>query len=245
MLRIILIPLLFAQSAEFEVASIRLRQGHEFRPSELMVSSSLVRLRGYTIFGLVMDAFNIKDYQLRFENVAKAEDVYDDQYDISARTPGDGVPEITDVRRRLLNLLTERFQMRFHREMKETPVDRLEVGKGGLRLTKSAGAGPCVAKTRLAPDGRNDLLTFTACTLDEVAESLGHLEDRPVVDGTGVAGRFDFQLVAIPEGGARRGGDAADISPITAVRDLGLRLVPQKASVEIVVIDHVEKPSGN
>ena len=75
--------------AAFEVASIRQHQTSAIRNGPLTVSSPLIRLEGYTVFGLVMDAYDLKDYQLRFGAVASSEEIYGAMYDIVARVPGD------------------------------------------------------------------------------------------------------------------------------------------------------------
>ncbi len=65
------------------------------------------------------------------------------------------------------------------------------------------------------------------------------------MDKTGLTGRYDITMFATPDFKMRNSSDPGDISPLDAVRKLGLRLEPQKAAVEILVVDHVEKPSDN
>jgi uncharacterized protein (TIGR03435 family) len=106
------------------------------------------------------------------------------------------------------------------------------------------------------PDGLN----LHAATLDQFAGNLSHLiaMDRPVVNKTGIAGIFDFHLVFVPGdnmptasfGGnspAEATGKASTGSSIfTAMQEqLGLKLTPAKAPGTFLVIDRVEKPSGN
>jgi uncharacterized protein (TIGR03435 family) len=69
--------------------------------------------------------------------------------------------------------------------------------------------------------------------------------DRPVLDKTGLTGTYDIRLTYTPENRMSRGPEPdLDVSIFTAVQEqLGLRLVQQKADVEILVVDHVEKPS--
>jgi uncharacterized protein (TIGR03435 family) len=69
--------------------------------------------------------------------------------------------------------------------------------------------------------------------------------ERPVLDRTGLTGKYDFSLVAIPEYRTRSASEAADISAVTAVRELGLKLTPAKDRVDIVCVDRLEKPGGN
>lgn len=68
----------------FEVASVKPHQGTVQRTGPLAVSGTLIRLQGYTIFGLVMDAYNLRDFQLTFSPAARRVDAFDTMYDISA-----------------------------------------------------------------------------------------------------------------------------------------------------------------
>ncbi len=229
----------------FEVASVRESRGGVFRSGPLTVSGPFIRLEGYTIFGLVMDAYHVRDFQVKISPGIAKDDVLDRTYDIVARAPGAAAPPIEDVRIMLQNLLAARFHLVVRREPADMPVYALTVARGGAKLAPSA-AAPCRLRTALASDGRNNEDVFSGCPIERLAERLGNLMgDRPVVDHTGLDGRYDFRLVAIPEFRTRTRSTPADIDPVTAVSELGLRLVPQKAPVELVVIDHVEKLAEN
>jgi uncharacterized protein (TIGR03435 family) len=71
------------------------------------------------------------------------------------------------------------------------------------------------------------------------------MHDRPVLDQTGLTGKYDFRLLLTPEYRSRNQSNPADVSPVTAAGELGLRLAPQQAQIEIQVVDHMEKPTGN
>ena len=107
------IALTLAQQPAFEVASVRQYKGQGHRLGPLTVTGPLIRLEGYTIFALVLDAYHLRDFQLDFGK-AKPEDVTDTIYDISAHAPGDGVPRLDDVRAMLRTLLADRFKLRTH-----------------------------------------------------------------------------------------------------------------------------------
>lgn len=229
----------------FEVTSVRLHKGLEIRSGPLTVSSRLITMRGYTIFGLVMDAWHLKDYQLAFGKVARPEDIYDTMYDISATAPGPDVPGIEQTRAMLQALLLDRFRLKVHHETKEMPVYALVLStKNGPRLKLSSGK-ECSVRLALATDGRNNEETFSGCSIERLADRLTNLlGDRPVVDHTGLAGIYDFRLVALPEY-RNRNPNPADVSAFTAVGDLGLRLVSQREKINILAVDHFEKPSPN
>ena len=81
----------------------------------------------------------------------------------------------------------------------------------------------------------------------EIADGLAHTSlDRPVVDQTGLTGRFDVRLSWTPDNARAAENPNAPPEIFTAIQDqLGLRLVSTKALVDVLVIDHVEKPSAN
>jgi len=242
---------LFAQSeparATFEVASVRPHRGSGVRSGPLYtVSSPLIRLEGYTVFGLILDAWNLRDFQIAVAPAVSKEDIYNTLYDIVARAPGEGVPDMDRVRAMLRSLLADRFQLRVHRETKEMPVYALQVGKKGARLKASAPGGQCSLHVGLASDGRNDEETFSSCPIERLADRIrGKIGDRPVLDQTGLKGLYDMRLVAVPEFRARGQSDPVDIDAIAAVGELGLKLVAQKAAVDIVVVDSLGKPTEN
>jgi uncharacterized protein (TIGR03435 family) len=236
----------------FEAASVRLHRltgppdVPVMRNGPLAVSSSLIRLEGYTIYGLVMDGWNLRDFQISLAPGIRTEDVADTMYDIVARAPGAGVPRMEEVRAMLRSLLIERFQLRVHPGSKEWPVYELRAAKGGPRLKASQSGGPCAVRTRLAADGRNNDETFSNCGTERLADEIGHLiRDRPVIDETGIEGQYDFRLIAIPDYRTRDRSEAVDIDPRAAVRALGLRLAPAKARIDMLVIDSLGKLTEN
>ena len=229
----------------FEVSSVRKHQGYVARTEPFAVSG-LIRLEGYTVFALVMEAYHLRDFQLKFAAAAPEDDFFDTQYDIFARAPGERPPSLDDARVMLQSLLADRFKLKVHRETKEMPVYALQVGKKGPKLKSSSADGTCAVKSGLAGDGRNREDLFTNCPIARLADRLGNLmESRPVLDQTGLKGQYDFRLVAIPEYKTRKQTDAVDISPEAAVAELGLKLVSQKARIEIVTVDHLETPTEN
>lgn len=235
-----------AAHTRFEVASVRPSKGNVFRRGPLTVADPLIRLEGYTVFGLLMDAYHVRDFQLKLSAPVPPEDIVDRMYDIVARTPGAGTPKIEDVRVMLQNLLADRFHLQVHHETKVMPVYALTVVRESARLKASASAAECSVRTRLASDGRNNQETFAGCPIERLADVLRNLtSDRPVLDETGLGGRYDFQLVAIPQYRARGGSDPADIDPIAAVAELGLKLVSKRAPVDMIVVDHLERPAEN
>ena len=147
------------------------------------------------------------------------------------------------------SLLADRFKLKVHFEKREMPVYALVVAKGGPKLTP-AEIGES-SKLFSAPTDRGNKITAEAVTLDDFANSpLLRTGGRLVIDQTGLKGTYDFTLesgpdrTVAPDTAQEGGGDAPSF--FTAIQEqLGLRLVPTKAPVEVIVIDHIEKPSEN
>jgi uncharacterized protein (TIGR03435 family) len=178
-----------------------------------------------------------------------------DRYDIVGETPGESRPANEQIQSMFRTLLADRFKLTFHREQKELSIYNLVVGKSGPKIKEST-AGPDKEPSLLihgSPPGgavlpaRNGTMAMFASLLQRV------VMDRPVVDKTGLIGRYDFDLEFAVDGtrlgGADRppGGADSEIKPdiFTAIQKLGLRLESTKARVEVLVIDHAERPDGN
>lgn len=178
-----------------------------------------------------------------------------DKYDIAAVPDGEGTPSHEQLRTMVQKLLTERFKLTFHRDKKELAVYVLTVGKDGPKnVTKSESPAPGFSiPIRPAPGGvamsvRNGTMTNFA-----VFGLQGAVVDRPVLDRTNLTDRFDFTLTWAPDDsqfGGRMPPPAAIPNPppglFTAIQEqLGLKLDAVKAPADVIVIDHVEKPSEN
>jgi len=141
------------------------------------------------------------------------------------------------------SLLADRFKLKVHFETREMPAYALVVAKGGAKLTPAKDG----EVSRLSMAGNE--MTAMATTLDQWIHS-PFLNGREVVDQTGLKGTYDFTLTwgseRLSAAGAGQEGGTDAPSLFTAVQEqLGLRLVPTKAPVEVIVIDHIEKPSEN
>jgi uncharacterized protein (TIGR03435 family) len=181
------------------------------------------------------------------------------RYDVEAEA-AEPVPE-AELKRMLQSLLAERFQLALHRETREMPGYTLVIAKRGPKL-----------KEAKADEERKGLwqlgggpLTGQAASMQMLAQVLaGHL-GRPISDGTGLTGAYDFTLTWTPDeseqGGLQsalanlppevaaqlsRNRDPNAPSLFTALQEqIGLRLEPQKKPVDVLVIDHAEQPSAN
>jgi len=157
-------------------------------------------------------------------------------------------------------LLEERFNLQVHHDTKELPVYFLVIAKNGLKLQESK-PSPNDKHSENGSWGGGGLrdgvttVTATYVPIEQLASQLTNIVHRKVLDNTGLTGRFDLTLRYTPEyialqspsAGAPEGQQVpASVSIFTAVQEqLGLKLESGKSLVEIIVIDHIEKPSGN
>ena len=229
----------YAQSAvvpRFEVAAIK-PSNADPGASGIHTANGRLTANNVTLKRCIMGAYAVGPNQIfggpdwldsdRFEITAKAE-----------QRVGDGV-----LMTMLQTLLADRFQLVLHREAKPIEAYVLEVAKNGPKLEKGDAQG---AKTN---NGRGEIVARNA-TMDRLAEILSRQIDLPVMNHTGLEGVFNFRLQWTPENASPpKPADGAVIegpSLFTAIQEqLGLRLHAQKVPVEVLVIDHVEKPSEN
>jgi bla regulator protein blaR1 len=179
-------------------------------------------------------------------------------------------PQAEPVRQHMLQvLLADRLKLTTHRETKELPIYSLVVAKGGSKLHE-AKPGDTYPNGIKGPDGRpvppgshfmrmgRGELTAQGLGMDDIAHLLTRQTGRTVVDNTGLKGNYDFtlhwtpdQIAPTPNGPGSAGPDSSTSSEsgpsiFTAIQEqLGLKLESQKGPVEILVIDHVERPSEN
>lgn len=226
----------------FEVASVR---RHEGPTPNIGVSTNGQTLdAAASPFLLIMDAYNLKYHQI---SAASRSWLIGEVYDVVAMAGGDHPPTRDEFRKMLQALLAERFQLRFHHEMKEMAVYALVAGPRGSKLKPSA--PDAVSMGRAIVQGRNYVVSFPKATMDNVINAItGAFVDRPVVDHTGLTGTYDLTLTYTPDIPANRRGepDPNDINIFTAVQEqLGLKLEPRREMVDTLIIDSIEKPSDN
>jgi uncharacterized protein (TIGR03435 family) len=136
----------------------------------------------------------------------------------------------------LQRFLAERFKLVAHRETQERKGYALVLAKSGPKM-KAAKDGPPLA-TAVRPDS----VLARSVEMDTFARMLGNapgLVGQPVVNETGLAGTYEFTMTFAPEGST----DSSLPSVFTALEEqLGLKLEPRTVPVEMLVIDHVERP---
>ena len=143
--------------------------------------------------------------------------------------------------------------MRVHRETKQLPVFLLVVAKGGPKLKIGTNSSGDSGGLRPGPG----FLAGNQIGVPFLAQTLSQIVGRPILDRTGLNGKYDFQLTWTPDESSANGPLGGPASPLTAAdpdspniytalqEQLGLKLDSSKGPVQVIVLDHVEKPSAN
>jgi uncharacterized protein (TIGR03435 family) len=242
-------PMAADANPSFEVATIK--------PSDPNVPGDWFRVNGrnfsthnISLAGLIKFAYGVHGKQ-----ILNAPDWMDhDTYDIAAVPDGEGQPSDKQWKGMLQKLMAERFKLTFHQDKRELAVFALTVGKDGPKnMVENTGGGSLPGMFfRGTPGGI--MLPANNATMKDFTGLLQEVVlDKPVVDQTGLKGRYDFTLKWAPDDSQFGGhvpppSDAADAPPnlFTAVQEqIGLKIESTKAMVDVMVMDHVEKPSAN
>ena len=195
--------------------------------------------------------------------------IHSERYEIDARA--DGHPSILMMEGPMMQtILEDRFRLKLHRETRQGAVYELTLGKGSPKL-KPLKVGSCIpvvlgsplpqltegqrlCRSVVSPRGSVDL---DGGTLSTLASLLSMVLGRPVIDRTGITGYFEIHLAFTPddsaatrpvttEPGAPVAGAPDNPSLFQAIQEqLGLRLASAKGPVDVLVIDHIERPSEN
>jgi uncharacterized protein (TIGR03435 family) len=232
----------------FEVASIK--------PSPIGGRMTLGSLAGgkltahaIDIKTLIRAAYRVQDFQI-------SGSAFDSQrYDIEAK--GDPAASAVDTRLMLQALLADRFHLKVRHDTKEVPAYKLVLANGRTtKMTKADGTGCDPEPSPANPCGRiHDagayVLVGEKVSMPLFVTALGSLLSDTVVDQTGLDGVYDFKLDLGHAGFSPTPGSATNqMDGVTAVMaalpdQLGLKLERTKSTVEILVIERVERPSAN
>jgi uncharacterized protein (TIGR03435 family) len=135
-------------------------------------------------------------------------------------------------------MLADRFALKAHRETRDLPIYELTVAKGGSKMKKTAADG--FGGNAKYASGK---VTAREISVEALAANLSFTVGRKIVNKTGLEGGYDFTLDYAPDG-----ADASDPRPsiFTALEEqLGLKLEPARGPVDVIVVDHIERPSAN
>jgi uncharacterized protein (TIGR03435 family) len=243
---------LFAQPAakrpSFELASVRLNTVNG--PTDIVPrrSGDRVSMHNTQLGSIVGYAYHLTNLGLELEGNYRLPDGWN-WYDIEAIAPGS--PGDDELRLMFQTLLEDRFKLSVHRETKQGFIYDLVIGKGGSKLK------PAAPEIQVTVDGKpihagavgvvggldGPHLVGNGATAEQLASSLIGQLKAVVRDRTGLVGTFSYNVVFARD-------DPSDLSGLPTLesalqQELGLRLEKNKGTVEVLVVDHVEKPTPN
>lgn len=224
--------------ATFAVASIRpSSEAVKFeRDGKTDVTPVSLHMRDVTVQTCIKWAYGLQRAQ-----VVGSDELEQTHYDIEARTDEPVKPE--KMRLMMQALLAERFRLKFHREQKEMRRYAMVVLPTGIKNMKQSAPGAEVYRQNSARG-----TVARSMTMQEWADFLAGPLETPVVDKTGLAGAYDFSIdftPYLPKDQVPMQQDPGYIVNITLQGEIGLKLEPGKGPVEVMVVDHLEKPSEN
>jgi uncharacterized protein (TIGR03435 family) len=244
-------PLPESTKPEFEVATIKPTRASPRVVPGFNVTASELRSPNISVAGLITFAFELHLKQVSgLPGWAESEG-----YEIVAKLPQGGNPSDSQLRAMLQHLLQSRFGLSFHMEKRELSVYAIGIGKNGpagVKMATNTAGGLRMGTRGVAR------VNFQGATMGALAAQLQlRVLDRPVIDQTGLEGRYDFTLDWRPDefqfpafSPAQRAAVQANNDALpdlfTAFQEqLGLKLEATKAPAPVLVIDKISKPSEN
>jgi uncharacterized protein (TIGR03435 family) len=232
----------------FEVATIKPSLPDEQR--SVVVQGTRLVTADTSLVDLMMFAYSVHSLEI----MNGPEWLKTEKFDVVVQPSLPGRPSSAQMRSIVQKLLADRFKLAFHHAQRELPVYRIVTAKGGPKLTPTTKEEQ---GTNTAAIGFGEgLMTVSNATLNEFASLMQRYVrlDRPIVDHTGIAGKYDFKLSWTPDFSQfdgtspwpARTGESDPPTLYTAIQEqLGLKLEATREPADVLVIDHVEKPSEN
>jgi uncharacterized protein (TIGR03435 family) len=224
----------------WEVATVRpsdpddKNQSFDVRGRHIVVENQPVEM-------MLLVAYGVQKSQI----VGAPEWVRSERFTVDGVPDVDGQPNVRQIQSLLQKLLTERFGIKLHHEQREMPVYALTVAKGGTKMTPSTGDPNGLPSEHGGGGGNIRNFHFTNTSMQDLALFMLVEVDRPVVDHTGVQGRYDFPL-KFSKDDVNTPDPEAPPRIFTAIQEqVGLKFEPVRAPADVIVIDKIERPSAN
>lgn len=243
LLAMLLCAPLVAQEPTFDVVSIRPSAPDDWNMS--MTLHDGVLTSNLFLKSLITSAYGVREGQI----YGLPEWAESARYNVHAKVL-DADPKrfnnMTKEQRRdlMASLLTERFHLRAHKETRILPRYELQLEKDGPKFAASHN-DPAVSGIAPKVEYREGSLRATSVFMLMLVSCVEENVDRPVVDLTGLTGRYDFTLRWTPEDKPTTAPDAPPTLFTALHEQLGLRLHANKGPVEVLVVDHIDQPDAN
>jgi uncharacterized protein (TIGR03435 family) len=245
-------PMAADADPSFDVATIKPNDTGATSMQGLILNGRNFSTRASSLEDLISFAYDVQAKQI----IGAPDWINKDRYDIAAVPDQEGSPNPKQVKLMIQKLLADRFKLTFHHDKRELSAYVLTIGSAGQKLTPTQATGtlPGLGLAR-KPEGL--MVMVNNGTIPDFTGFLQTLIlDRPVVDQTALPGRFDFRFTFTPDDSEFNGHppplpaktDSTEAAPDifqAMLQQVGLKLTPEKTPVDVLSIDHVEKPSAN
>jgi len=226
---------------DWEVATIKASDPNDTRGQDFFMQGRRVALRDTTVRQFLLLGYGVQKSQL----VGLPDWAIATRWDVDGTPDVDGQPSMKQMQGMVRKLLAERFGLQLHHEQREMAVFALTAVKGSSRLSaNTSDPNGWLQQTTREDNGRH-VEELKNASMAELAIILQYYVDRPVLDQTGLKGRYDFHLQWTPD-------DAQTTAPdpppglFTAIQDqIGLKLERVKAPADVLVIDKITRPGEN
>jgi uncharacterized protein (TIGR03435 family) len=242
-------PMVADANPSFEVATIKPTKPDEQRKLFVVRGNHFMTVNT-SLTDLITMAFGVQQKQI----AGQPEWLDKDKWDIEAQPDVPGAPNRQQINTMVKKLLADRFQLKFHEDKKELGAYVLTVAKSGNKMTAGSTDPNQLPGLFFTGLGR---LTVQNATMEDFSGLMqSAVLDKPVVDQTGLAGKWNFLLKWTPDE-SQFGGMGIKVPPptdnpdappplFTAIQEqIGLKLDAGKAQVKVLVIDKAEKPTAN
>jgi uncharacterized protein (TIGR03435 family) len=202
-----------------------------------------VMMQRQTVENMLMAAYGLQKNQI----VNAPDWIKTERFDADGIPDADGQPSMQQFQGMVRKLLEQRFGLKAHKEQREMEVYALRVGKDGPKLTPTKSDPNALPNQDVSGGAAERYLQFTNVSMNDFALMMLYEVERPMVDQTGLKGRYDFNLKFTKDEQAAA-APAANTAPglFTAIQEqLGLKLDAVKAPAPVLVVDAVERPSAN
>lgn len=227
----------------WEVVSVKARDPNEISNSQ----STGMKGRQYTMVNRTVEGMLLFAYGMhKTEIVGGPSWIATERWDVQGVPDVPGHPNLKQAQILTRKVLEERFGLKVHKETKEMAVYAISVAKGGEKMARSVGYLNGPPDETESSNGGQVTMRMTNMSMGEFAPDLGYFLDRPAVDQTGLTGRYDFLLKWTADESKAPTDGSAPPGLFTAIQQqIGLKLDPAKAPVDVLIVDAVERASAN
>lgn len=220
---------LHAQQRAFEVASIKRNLSGGLISSNRLQPGGRLTMSNRSLDNIIREVYGVQTFQIS----GASEWMRNERWDIVAKADGD--PSFEQILDMMKTLLADRFKLASHTESREMPVYALVTSENGKVLGPQMKVSTASCPTQCRTNMSIGRIVGVGRSMTDIARNLSAVAGRAVVDKSGLAGSFDFELTW--------NDSEQGPSLFTAVREqLGLKLEPQRGLVEVFVIDSAERP---